>query len=603
MPFADVERPAVGVSLLKAEVEAAGADCDVVYLNLRFARVVGLPEYRFVTEAVSWRTLATEWVFARSLYGHVLVDDEAYTGEVLTGQGRLKVGAIRRLLQVREAAERFVERAVSEWPWADYDVIGFTSFSGQNLASLALARRLKEAHPDVVVVFGGRNWEGEMGRELHRRFPFVDFVCSGEADISFLELARTLATREGDVARIGGLVYRIAGRSRSSGPPAAVAHLDELPVPDYRDYFETLEETGYAHQFLPALGMEQSRGCWWAAQRPCAFCGLNGSRTTYRTKSPERFLSEARSLLASWNAYRLELVDMVVPPVFFSRVLPLLAENPLPVKLFLQVRATVTREDLALARRAGVEIQCGVESLSDGVLALANKGTDMLENLRFLKWCAAEGLEPTWPMLYGFPQETSEHYADVLALIPHIGYLPPPAELGSVLVPRFSAYFNDPSGYGLRCLRPLRPYRHLYPFSAASVRRIALFFAADGCDHDVTPQYLEALSEAVREWRAGYGLTGDLRAAATSDGLAVLDRRPGAAVQARVLDSCDEAILRACDDIASKAELEARVDGRVMDASPTLEERLRAFVDQRVLVEKDGRFLSLAVLDEAGLTS
>ena len=74
-------------------------------------------------------------------------------------------------------------------------MVGFTSTFEQNIASLALAQRLAAAHPSVLIVFGGANWEGEMGVALHRRFGFVDVVVSGEADLSFPALVRELADR------------------------------------------------------------------------------------------------------------------------------------------------------------------------------------------------------------------------------------------------------------------------------------------------------------------------------------------------------------------------------------------------------------------------
>jgi ribosomal peptide maturation radical SAM protein 1 len=598
MPFADVGRPSVGVSMLKAELDASRVHCDVVYPNLTFARAIGLPDYRFMTDGVPWRTLATEWVFARSLYGSEHGDAGAYVDDVLIGGRQLTAAAVHRVLSVREQAEAFVERLAVEMPWHQYDVVGFTSYSGQNLASLALARRIKRAHPHVVIVFGGRNWEGEMGLELHRKFPFVDLVCNGEADISFPSLLNALQAGDGSLSQIGGIVFRSGGQSRATGLPPVVGDLDALPEPDFSDYFEALRESGYSHQFVPVLAMEHSRGCWWAARRPCSFCGLNGSRTSYRAKSPDRFLSEARSLTASWDASYLELVDMVVPPSFFSQVLPKLAADPLPVKLLAQVRATLSRDDLELAQRSGVELQCGIESLSDPILALVNKGTTSLQNVRFLKWAEAVGLEPTWPMLHGFPQEADEDYSAVCELIPSIAFLPPPSELGSVLVPRFSAYFAEPSRHGLRRLRPLDAYRYLYPFSRSSLGRIALFFMADGCGDAAEPPYLETLTRRVREWRAGYGTSGGLRGETTAAGLMLRDARPSAAFSEMVLDPCDEAIYRACDAIASRDELVQLLDERSFsELEPTLDERLQRLVDLRIMLEADGSYLSLALVD------
>ena len=71
------------------------------------------------------------------------------------------------------------------FPGKTMPIVGFTSTFEQNIASLALARRIKAAYPHIAIVFGGANWEEEMGLELHHQFPFVDYVCSGEAERSF----------------------------------------------------------------------------------------------------------------------------------------------------------------------------------------------------------------------------------------------------------------------------------------------------------------------------------------------------------------------------------------------------------------------------------
>ena len=69
--------------------------------------------------------------------------------------------------------------------WDNYSIIGFTSQYWQQVASLALARRIKERWPDKIIAFGGANCDGVMGQTLLRLFAFVDWAFSGEADISF----------------------------------------------------------------------------------------------------------------------------------------------------------------------------------------------------------------------------------------------------------------------------------------------------------------------------------------------------------------------------------------------------------------------------------
>src|SRR4030088_2803215 len=67
-------------------------------------------------------------------------------------------------------------------------MVGFTTTFHQTCASLAVAKRLKALPEPPLIVFGGANCEGEMGLQLLQSFPWIDYVCCGESDISVPKL-------------------------------------------------------------------------------------------------------------------------------------------------------------------------------------------------------------------------------------------------------------------------------------------------------------------------------------------------------------------------------------------------------------------------------
>ena len=124
-------------------------------------------------------------------------------------------------MAARAAGPSFLQRRLEDVAWGDYDVVGFTSYCAQTAASLAMARLVKERHAGVRVVVGGPNWRGVMGRELHRRFPFIDLVVDGEADTSFPALVEWLGGRGGrTLGEISGVVYRKGGGRAPLRPPS-----------------------------------------------------------------------------------------------------------------------------------------------------------------------------------------------------------------------------------------------------------------------------------------------------------------------------------------------------------------------------------------------
>src|SRR5262249_25633328 len=157
---------------------------------------------------------------------------------------------------------------------------------------------LKAARPSLVTLLGGGNCEGVMANVASRRFPWVDYIVSGEADLLFPELCR-LALEYGNRIprpRLPPSVVSATTRSlpRANDHPSAdretVETMDELPVPDFDDYFEALARHRDLGIKNPRLLIETSRGCWYGMKRHCTFCGLNGGGMKFRSKSPDRVI-------------------------------------------------------------------------------------------------------------------------------------------------------------------------------------------------------------------------------------------------------------------------------------------------------------------------
>ena len=62
-----------------------------------------------------------------------------------------------------------------------------------------MAKLIKDLYPDVTIVFGGANFDGEMGLEHFRAFPFIDHVVVGEGEESFLPLVRQILAGKTEV--------------------------------------------------------------------------------------------------------------------------------------------------------------------------------------------------------------------------------------------------------------------------------------------------------------------------------------------------------------------------------------------------------------------
>lgn len=591
MPYGSLERPSMGLGLLQAQLHRRGIPCDTRYLAIDFAELVGVEDYVWLSSELPYTAFAGDWLFTEALYGPRPAADAAYVDEVLRSEWQLGDAQIARLLRLRAACKPFLERCLTSVPWSRYDVVGFTSTFEQNIASLALARRVKERHPGAYVVFGGANWEGEMGQELHRRFAFVDAVCSGEADDSFPALLDAIDAGASP-AGVRGVVYREHGRTVTTGPAALVRDLDGLPLPDFDPWIA--DRAPIAEHVPAVMLLETGRGCWWGAKSHCTFCGLNGGSLAFRSKSPERALAEIRHLLDRYGIELFSAVDNILDMGYFRSLLPELAAQPHGATFFYEVKANLSAEQVALLAAAGVMmVQPGVESLSDHVLKLMGKGTSALQNVALLKWCREHGVRPEWNVLYGFPGETAHDYEEMAALIDDIWFLDAPSGCGPVRMDRFSPYHENPAAYDMVNVRPLAPYRHLYPFEHDALMRVAYYFDYDHADGRKPLDYAAPVVERIGRWNTD-DARGGLWVMHEGDNRLVMDERPGSGPRGMRLYGWQATAYDACDRARTVAGL-VRTPGLARVGTKVLSGFLDACVANRIMVRSGERYLALAV--------
>jgi magnesium-protoporphyrin IX monomethyl ester (oxidative) cyclase len=625
MPYGGFDRPSISLGLLKAYLARREISASVLYANLAFAETIGADAYLAIEETPT-ASLVGEWTFSRAAFPDMNGDEEAFFD--LSRANGLEEGwwmktlrkvfpgldSGRFLAALRDQADRFVDRMVQRVLALQPRIVGCTSMFQQHCASLALLRRIKQAAPEVVTMIGGANCEGPMGQTAHRRFPWLDFVVSGEADAFFGELCQSILEGGPDLPvealpeGVLGPAHRAPARRRPAGltvlqaaEPArarAVLHsLDEAAVPDYEDYFDQLAASDLGPEIRPVLLFESSRGCWWGMKHHCTFCGLNGEGMTFRSKSAERVIEEITSLTAQYPVRWLFAVDNIIDMRHVKTVLPTLARLPDPPFLFYEVKANLKRDQLKVLRDAGVRrIQPGIESLHDEILKLLRKGNSWYINVQLLKWCQEMGIEVSWNLLSDVPNERDEWYAELAEWLPAIYHLEPPGGLSPIRYDRFSPYHDSPAEHGLQ-LVPNRAYAHVYPLEPQALEDMAYYFEQRDWTPKQTPPY-RLMAERLEAWNRAFHGSGAPRARLLArpegDTVVITDTRPGAAAGQYTLTGMDRRIWEACDSARSRDDLVATMRGGQASLAEVLAsiERLK---QRRVLVEWRGRLLAVTV--------
>ena len=593
MPFADAGRPSMGVSLLAGEVQAEGYSAETIYFNLDLAGEMGLAAYQRVASGYPPNMLVGEWIFADDIFGGEIPGEDEYLADIFVPAAGRDETMIAAMLEARRHREAYLMKCVAEILSKRPRVVGFTTVFHQTCACLAVARRLKAAPNPPVIVFGGANCEGEMGLQMIRSFPWIDFVCSGESDISFTKLMDRLWGRAPE-AIIGGVLER-------GGPDAPVTSmpvhdLDALPYPDFDGYFDRLAASKLAGQFEGHLVFETSRGCWWGAKHHCTFCGLNGDTMAFRSKSPDRAFEEIDHLARRYGVRRLGCVDNILDLKYVKTLFPRLAAAGYNLDLFYEVKANLRFDQLQQMRAGGVtQIQPGIESFSDAVLRLMRKGCTGFQNIQLMRWCRELGIEVAWNILSGFPQEDPAEYAAMADLIPRLTHLDPPCTCGMIRLDRFSPFHARSDEFGFRRVRPARAYFYVFPLGRRELQRLAYFFDYDYADGRHPQEYLEPVQYAAREWIALRGAEGEaaprLDATFSGDRLTIVDTRPAAVAPQQEFVGLPAQVYAHCDAAASVGSLARGCGVEEQDIRTILDD----FDARRLIARKADSALSLAV--------
>lgn len=599
MPFLTLPRPNLGLALLKAGMARQGMSCDIRYLSFPFADIIGVPLYFHIAEKSPAHLLIGEFLFTPALHGEDARPFADFRASLANNIIQYSEDFLQQLERVRNLTPAFIQECANQIDLSQYDIVGFTSSFEQNIASLAMAQEIKRRAPGIVTVFGGANFESGMGVELHRCFPFIDVVCSGEADHVFPELVRRIRAGE-PIHDIGGVTYRMNGETvTSTAPQMFVSNLNELPYPDHTDYYLALQNSTAADLIIPETTMETSRGCWWGQKHHCTFCGLNGLGMTYRSKTPDRAYQEIKYLLETYKSPEIFNTDNIVDIRYFDELFPRLTADGVKIQLFYETKSNLKKSQLIAFWNVGSTSFCpGVESLSTHVLTLMDKGVKGIQNVQLLRWSEEIGFEVLWNVLCGFPGETADDYYQITRWIRALTHLPAPSVMTRFRLDRFSPMFKWPEKYGIENIRSYAGYRLCYPFPEDSILRLAYY---QDCDPPTTPEVQEAIKTtwaAVAEWQRVHD-TSTLKAEVTSSSLIIHERRAGYAPTDYSFEGLMRDVYLAADGVHSDSVIWSSLAENHPEETITLErvrEILGEFVSRELMLEEGNLYLALAIL-------
>ncbi len=406
-PWPLYNRPSIQLAALKAYLRNRHPRLNLAAYHsyLLVAESIGYRTYQEISE----RTWLAEPVYAALLYPEKLEQiEKVFIKHVKRGSTLAGVDFRALSRQVEKTTNKLIQRT----DWRQFDLIGFSVCLCQLTASLYFIKKIKSRCPQTKVVIGGSLFSEGSLVDFVEAVPEVDFGVSGEGEKPLSDLVTHLADSHGHAppVTIPGLVS--AGSDKTNRPVKKnqIGDLNDLPLPDFDDYFNLLQSFGSGSTFFPTLPVEISRGCWW--QRPasgrafsgCAFCNLNLQWKGYRSKNAGKVVDEIDRLTSRHRTLSVAFMDNLLPLKESKQIFEHLSAAKKDYRFFGEIRADTPRETLLLMKKAGVtEVQIGIEALSTRLLRRMNKGTTAIQNLEAMKNCEELGLINRSNLILRFP--------------------------------------------------------------------------------------------------------------------------------------------------------------------------------------------------------
>jgi len=285
-------------------------------------------------------------------------------------------------------------------------------FTQQFWFASLLARAIKKIKPDTITVFGG-GFFNEVNLQGFVTRAFVDHVVLHEGELGFLELLRAIKADEGFPMVTGRVHFDTETGQTHVGQSLEKLNHEDLPFADFSDF-----DLNSYYTPAPVIPLISSRGCYW---RRCTFCDHFASYAgSYKTQSISRCVAEIEHHVKTIGARHFTFVDEMISAKRFKKIGEEILERKLDVRYFALAKPTpdFTQDILDFMYKSGCRsIYWGMESGSERLLALMDKGNTVESSSNTLRRAHKANIRNHLFIIVGFPSETREELDQTVAFL------------------------------------------------------------------------------------------------------------------------------------------------------------------------------------------
>lgn len=308
---------------------------------------------------------------------------------------------------INDRISHYADKILDSMQIKRFNLIGFSIFSHYYFYfALMLSKRIKEKI-NIPIVWGGP-FINLFGKLYPEAFNFVDYMVAGDGNISLLKLIHYLEGRI-NISEVPNLSYRSSGDVVTNHQ--AAQPLADMPMPDFSDLPFKLYDSFHDPSLLRTdtrLPYQVSRGC----TNRCSFCNFIDNSKKLEFKSYEKVVTELRQMKERYNNKRFYFCDEAINNSYeyLGGLCDVLIRNRLNIDWIVYAKIIgLDRHILEKMKKAGCSrLILGIESGSDRILKMMNKGFTSEQASKVLRWSSEAGIKNMAYFMAGYPYETQE---------------------------------------------------------------------------------------------------------------------------------------------------------------------------------------------------
>jgi radical SAM superfamily enzyme YgiQ (UPF0313 family) len=264
--------------------------------------------------------------------------------------------------------------------------------TGPMLKDINYVTKLLKEHTDIPIIVGGIHATLEPKSLLDMKS--IDYIIRGEGELVILEIAKIIDKRKTTHKNILKL------KNINYNPVRPFINMNDFPIPDYN----LIDVKKY-----PLIMFVTSRGCPWGK---CTFCyncwGKKGENAPLRMYNAKNTIELITNVLTKYNIKEFEIGDdnFGLPSKRTFKVCRELEKYNIAYHIFQRTDFTQDRLMKALKKSGCWAMQFGLESGSQRILDILQKGTTVNQNAKAIKQAKKYGIFVDGSFIVGVPGET-----------------------------------------------------------------------------------------------------------------------------------------------------------------------------------------------------